>query len=123
MSVKVSNTRHVMERIAERVPDAQEQDTLYRDMLKYAAMLSGEGVHSVAVRFARLGFHGTRWQRGGPDTGSNGDCAVFVMRDDTIVTFMWRRASQPHFPAKYDTAHTRCVKYACTGVGPSHVHA
>jgi len=68
----------------------------------------GQGVSEAAVRVWRsVGKVHTQ-------DGSNGQCAVLIVRDGQAVTLFWRRVSQAHTPEAHRVERVLCVKGTCS---------
>lgn len=84
-------SRHVSDRINERVNDAGERATIEARCAAVAALHTGD-TRSTAIRVWR-----TAVKRNSVD-GSNGDTAILIVRGGVGVTLMWRRVTQPFTP-------------------------
>ena len=83
---------HIEQRISERITDENVAAHIYRTCVDKASRLPKTG--SYAVLIGRVSFVGTPWS-----DASNGNLAVLIVREGRMVTFMYRRDTQPWEPA------------------------
>ena len=92
-------TAHILARLAERVPDPNEQTLIVKACMDAAAHYNA-GTH--AIRMLKLtSTRGTLTYESDGTGQSNGNCGVLIVKDGSLVTFMWRREHQPHTPEAY----------------------
>lgn len=99
-------TIHALERANARVGAIIERPVLER-IIRHAehhARQCGSS-ESIAVRLFARAMVGTAWS-----DDSNGDTLVAIIRQGRIVTFMWRRRTQPFAPANLSV--DRCIDAA-----------
>lgn len=90
-------TRHALEQATTRFRvtlDANEVDGIIAKAESIAAEHPRGSVAARVYRLARM--VGQAWGE-----QSNGNTVIAIIRDGSVVTFMFRRASQPHTPDAY----------------------
>lgn len=86
------NTRHALDRATNRLGIALDPETI-ESIITRAETLARTCKTDTAVRLARTDMVGQAWSE-----HSNGNTIVAIIRGGTVVTFMFRRESQPFTP-------------------------
>lgn len=85
-------TRHALERATDRLGIVLDPDII-RSIIDRADALAPTCNRDTAIRLARVRMVGQAWS-----AQSNGDTVIAIVRARRVVTFMFRRASQPFTP-------------------------
>lgn len=88
----MTHTRHALERASERLGVVLSHEII-EDIVTRADTYARAATCDTAVRLARTGMVGQAWSE-----HSNGDTIIAIIRARTVVTFMFRRSSQPFTP-------------------------
>jgi len=87
------HTRHALDRATSRLGIILDPETI-ESIITRADGYARTCKRDTAVRIMRTGMVGHAWSE-----HSNGDTIVAIIRGGTVVTFMFRRATQPFTPA------------------------
>lgn len=88
----MSHTRHALERATDRLGIVLEP-AIIESIITRADAHARTCKRDTAVRLMRTGMVGQAWSE-----HSNGDSIVAIIRGGNVVTFMFRRMTQPFTP-------------------------
>jgi hypothetical protein len=98
-----STTTHALEQATLRIGVELDNGTLVGIVTKTDRLAAEHPKGSVAARVWKLGrMVGQAWGE-----HSNGDTVIAIIRDGSVVTFMFRRSNQPHDPMAYGVDKVR----------------
>lgn len=96
-------TIHALARTTDRLGIELDDETVQGIVSRADGIACESPIGSIAARVMRLtSMVGQAWS-----DRSNGDCVIAIIRDGKVITFMFRRSSQPHNPQAYGTDKVR----------------
>lgn len=99
--------QHALERLTARVAPEQRA-TLAAAIESTLSACKRAGYKDAAVRVWR------DVQRHAAADGSNGQCAVLIVRNGQAATLFWRRVTQAHTSQAYGVQRVLCARGTCT---------